>query len=297
MFENSTHESFAPDTTCIAGAFHFKSTNMQEHIPQNQKTENGEGHSLHQASLLAAARDYLARGWPVIPLIGKLPTVSWKEYQSRLPGLEELTTWFDGNNLPTGIGVVTGRVSGLVVVDCDSLEDAEYWTGEHGLSSLVAETGGGGVHIYYAMPKETEVRNRARLFGRKIDIRGEGGYVTAPPSLHPNGSNYVWQSADIQCSLPRFDAGWLTPEHQEQGLPLTASTVKVRKAVAYISRIQAVAGEGGHNATFRAACKLRDAGFSEEEALLVLSDWNKTNASPPWSAEELAHKIHSAFKR
>jgi len=78
-------------------------------------------------------------------------------------------------------------------------------------------------------------------------------------------------------------------------MPQTESTVQVRKAVAYISRIEAVAGEGGHNATFRAACKLRDAGLSPEEAFSVLSDWNETNASPPWSAKELEHKIRSAF--
>jgi hypothetical protein len=56
-----------------------------------------------------------------------------------------------------------------------------------------------------------------------------------------------------------------------------------------------VAGEGGHNATYRAACKLRDAGLAEVEALAILSDWNETNASPPWSAVELEHKIRSAY--
>ena len=270
---------------------------MTEHISQLPTFTSGANLALHQAALFAAAREYLARDWPVIPLSGKLPTVAWKEFQSRLPGIAEITAWFAGDIQPTGVGIVTGRVSGLVVVDCDSRQDAEFWNGEHGGSSLIVETGGGGVHLYYAMPQENEVRNRARLFGRMIDIRGEGGYVTAPPSLHPNGNPYLWRSADFESGLPRFDAAWLTPEHQEQDMPLTASTVKVRKAVAYIRRIHATAGEGGHNATFRAACKLRDAGFSEEEALAVLSDWNKTNASPPWTAEELAHKIHSAFKR
>jgi hypothetical protein len=62
-----------------------------------------------------------------------------------------------------------------------------------------------------------------------------------------------------------------------------------------IRRIHANAGEGGHNATFRAACNLRAAGLSEDEALRVLSDWNETNASPPWSAADLIHKIRSAF--
>lgn len=64
---------------------------------------------------------------------------------------------------------------------------------------------------------------------------------------------------------------------------------------AYIQRIEAVAGHGGHNATFRAACKLRDAGLSAEEALAVLEHWNATNAKPPWSTAELRHKILSVY--
>ena len=75
----------------------------------------------------------------------------------------------------------------------------------------------------------------------------------------------------------------------------TSKPAQVRNAVAYIRRIHAKAGEGGHNATFRAACKLRDAGLSEEEALCVLTDWNETNASPPWSAADLVHKIRSVY--
>lgn len=268
---------------------------MQENILQNQRTQADESRSHHLESLLAAAREYLARGWPVIPLSGKLPTVSWKEYQSRVPDNEELRSWFTDNHSPTGLGIVTGKLAGLVVVDCDSRQDATYWEGEQGSSPLIVETGGGGVHFYYAMPNDVEVRNRTRVLGRQIDIRAEGGYVTAPPSLHPNGNQYVWRPNEVKNGLPRFEPGWLTLEHHEQVISHISPAVQVRKVVAYIRRIHATAGEGGHNATFRAACKLRDAEFSQEEALAVLSDWNETNATPAWSAAELVHKINSAY--
>jgi hypothetical protein len=71
----------------------------------------------------------------------------------------------------------------------------------------------------------------------------------------------------------------------------------VGREVDYLQKITAVAGEGGHNQTFRAACKLRDAGLTADEALVILSDWNETNAEPPWSATELTHKIASAYGR
>jgi hypothetical protein len=151
------------------------------------------------------------------------------------------------------------------------------------------------VHIYYSMPDGAEIRNRAGVFGRKIDIRGEGGYATAPPSLHPSGKHYAWHSLDVSTTLPCFDSAWLMEISQPARLPSNEQTGKVRNAVAYIRRIHAKAGEGGHNATFRAACKLRDAGLSDDEALRVLTEWNGTNATPPWSAADLVHKIHSAF--
>ena len=249
------------------------------------------------SALAKAAREYLASGWSLIPLVGKLPALpSWKEYQRRLPSSEEVAVWFsDGGRPPSGLGVVTGRLSKLVVVDCDSEADAAFWSKTFPSSPLVALTGGGGVHFYYAMPDAGDVRNRAGVLRRKIDIRGEGGYATAPPSSHPSGRHYAWQTYDAAAVLPCFDPAWLADEPRPGRAPAANYVGKVRNAVAYIRRIHAVAGEGGHNATFRAACKLRDAGLSEDEALAILGGWNETNASPPWSAAELQHKIHSAY--
>jgi hypothetical protein len=70
---------------------------------------------------LNQALDYLDMGWSVIPLRGKRPVLgSWLEYQKRLATREEVREWFrlepDAN-----IGIVTGKVSGLVVVDFDGI--------------------------------------------------------------------------------------------------------------------------------------------------------------------------------
>ena len=64
----------------------------------------------------------MARGWSIIPLRArsKVPAVKWEPYQRRLATLEELETWFTrpGSN----VGIVTGTISGIFVVDCDSPE-------------------------------------------------------------------------------------------------------------------------------------------------------------------------------
>lgn len=71
---------------------------------------------------------------------------------------------------------------------------------------------------------------------------------------------------------------------------------RIRRPRSYIRTIHAISGQHGHNQTFRAACKLRDAGLTPEEALCELVIWNRTNATPPWSVQELLHKVQSAYQ-
>jgi hypothetical protein len=252
-------------------------------------------------SLAAAAESYLRRGWSFIPLLGKQPGVAtWKNYQSCLPTSGEIARWFLAEHArATGIGIITGKLSGLVVVDCDTPEDAAYWAERFPQSSLTVETGRGGVHVYYAASADGVIHNRVKLFRRQIDIRGEGGYVAAPPSRHPNGSYYAWTATrlDQRQALPKFELSWLVDSHSELSLSdATVSMTEVRNVVSYIRRIHAIAGQGGHNATFRAACKLRDAGLAPQKSLAILVKWNETNANPPWSHAELIHKIESAYQ-
>jgi hypothetical protein len=271
---------------------------MQENLQHKATGRVEEEHVAEKALLMEAACYYLSCGFSVIPLNGKLPVIRWKEFQTRQASSVELESWFSsGANLPTGIGIVTGRLSGIVVVDCDRNEDGEFWRENFPASPVVIATGGGGSHFYYAYPIGSDIRNHVGVLDRKIDIRAEGGYITAPPSRHPCGKRYSFLSADWKEALPAFDKHWISSPRTEKRLPLSAETKRVKDAVAYIGKVQAVSGEGGHNATFRAACKLRDAGLSADEALAVLSDWNERNADPPWSESELAHKIDSAFRR
>lgn len=261
------------------------------------KQKSLESNRAHLNSLLNAAEEYLAHGWSCIPLCDKRPALAtWKAYQVRPPTFEEIRHWFSTPATHvSGIGIVTGKVSGLVAVDCDSPQDSEYWLKHFPRSPLMVSTGGDGLHIYYRLAYDGEIRNRAKLGGRKIDIRGEGGYAAAPPSRHVSGQHYLWKSCDMSAPLPTFQQSWLNNEEQSYSFPRGGKMQNIRNAASYIARIHAVAGEGGHNATFRAACKLRDAGISDADALAILSEWNETNACPPWSARDLIHKVRSAY--
>lgn len=241
------------------------------------------------------AAEYYDRGWSVFPLCGKRPAISsWLKFQHTRAELHQLRKWFRGTS--RNLGIVTGSLSGLVVVDCDTREDARFWTESFPRTPLTVATGRGGSHFYYRYPIGEDVFNRAGLLSRKIDLRGQGGYVVAPPSRHANGSQYRWQQCDDYCldELPYFSTNWITPDVVASPLPVSSTNIKCPRS--YIRLIQAVSGQGGHNQTFRAACKLRDAGLSPDEALAELIIWNRSNVSPPWSVKELLHKVKSAYQ-
>lgn len=241
------------------------------------------------------AAEYFDRGWSVLPLSGKRPAVpSWRDFQSTRATLNQLQEWFGSGN--ANVGIITGAVSGLVVVDCDTPGDAVFWRGQFPPTPLEVTTGRGGSHFYYRYPDGEEVCNRAGLLQRHIDLRAQGGYVVAPPSRHPNGARYRWLGGDEYCldEVPHFSPAWIAAEAAEAPV---AATKDIRHPRNYIRSIRAVSGQGGHNQTFRAACKLRDAGLSPEEALCELVVWNGSNASPPWSAHELLHKVKSAYQQ
>lgn len=148
-------------------------------------------------STAEAAKRYLARGWSVLPLRprDKRPLIRWEFLKNERPSEHDIDEWFrrwpDAN-----IGVVTGEISNLIVLDIDpkhggdvTLERLEHRFGP--LSATVeAVTGGGGRHLYFAHPGGF-TRNRAGL-AQGIDLRGDGGYIVAPPSIHPSGHRYSW---------------------------------------------------------------------------------------------------------
>jgi hypothetical protein len=94
------------------------------------------------------------------------------------------------------IGIATGAVSGFFVVDVDGekgeaslrkLEEAH-----EPLPPTVEAITGKGRHCYFRHGEHGSVGNSVGLIGSGIDIRGDGGYVLAPPSIHPSGRAYTW---------------------------------------------------------------------------------------------------------
>lgn len=149
-----------------------------------------------QAKLLREmAQYYLKNNISIIPVgKNKRPLIVWKEYQERKATLEEVDAWF--KQFPDmQIGIVTGKISNLIVVDVEKGGDPSWLP-----PTAVAKTGGDGWHYYYSYVPG--VTNKARI-RELIDIRGDGGYCIAPPSCSDKG-NYEWRVQTQPVIFPQY---------------------------------------------------------------------------------------------
>lgn len=128
------------------------------------------------SELFETVLKYHKLGFSMIPSgggpSGKAPLIAWTEYQKRLPTIEELNEW-ENKYHPKLWGLVTGAISGVFVIDCDTPEAAAYLEST-GLKPQV-RTPRGGAHFYFIHPGFPIKTVTAILPG--IDCRGDGGFV------------------------------------------------------------------------------------------------------------------------
>ncbi|HUT50765.1 MAG TPA: bifunctional DNA primase/polymerase [Alphaproteobacteria bacterium] len=165
--------------------------------------------------LALSGQKYRSLGLSVIPCgkeDGKTPLVRWSTFSDKLPHDRVIEKWI--SQFPdANVGIVTGAVSGLTVVDIDKPEKRDQVVAECGHTPLVAKTPRGGYHLYYQHNGEG-TRNGV-VDG--VDLRGRGGFVVAPPSINPkNGGEYTFEigeaSPDILARLPRLNPGFPPPQ-------------------------------------------------------------------------------------
>lgn len=241
--------------------------------------------------MLKAALDYGRLGWSVIPIEprGKRPLIRWQAYQYRRAEVTEIADWFqrwpDAN-----LAVVTGLVSALVVLDLDPRHGADAGLAEleraHGALAETVEsrTGGGGRHLYFAHPGEV-LHNRVGI-APGVDLRGDGGYVVAPPSIHASGESYRWVRSPDVCRLAPLPE-WLvgeTDRHPHHGHPLTHWRRLLREGVEEGERNSSIASLAGHLLRY---------GVDPEVATELLLAWNTVRCRPPLEPEEIARTVAS----
>ncbi len=223
---------------------------------------------------------------------------AWQALQTAPATPEQCAVWFTPPG--RGLGLITGRVSGLVVLDADG--DAGLALFERcGLTRLAhVRTRSGGLHLYLPHPgwpvRTLQSQTNIHLASiRGIDIRADGGYVVAPPTTHPTGTyTQLRDPFDLEPlgTLPTDLRALLGLLHPPEGPKVTAprpERTRPRAAapspagpsdgrwagrdgtpldVELLCRAldRAHAGHGRNETGFWLACQLRDNTFTPEDA-------------------------------
>jgi Bifunctional DNA primase/polymerase, N-terminal len=152
-------------------------------------------------SLAEAARAYAEMGWSVFRLAprSKSPLKGSHGFKDPTTDPATIRAWWT-EHPDANIGIATGQVSNLTIVDIDPRHSGhltlDALIAEHGdlPATAAVATGSGGVH-YYFRHVFTAVKGNNAL-GPGIDIKSNGGFILAPPSIHPNGNAYRWATVD-----------------------------------------------------------------------------------------------------
>ena len=177
----------------------------------------------------------LRMGWSVIPLHprDKRPALaSWRAYQRSKASRADLVRWAAAGSY---VGIVTGQISGLLILDLDSA-DAVTEAERLGLPETVTARTAKGRHCYFSHPGGS-AGNRAGLLPG-MDIRGDGGFVVAPGSIHPTGVRYTWIASPETTPLSDIP-GWLSEALAEKPHPIPSNLAQESR----LTRFQPLEGE------------------------------------------------------
>ena len=267
-------------------------------------------------SKLDQALFYQKQGLSVIPVRpDKKPIIKWTQYQTEKAGPDLINDWWskwpDAN-----VGLVTGAISNLMVVDVDSLagHDALDEFLPENIQTPVARTTSGGWHYYFRYKKG--LVNRARVI-TDCDVRTDGGYVVAPASVGENGKAYSWAPGlglhevppaampELLFSVLQAGNAQASPsEHKKDRRP--SITNAFTRGTHNTETEQSITNHNNHNISFEkggrdetlfhiANCLVK--GGMPSGNLQKCLHFIGLNCNPPFPEKEINSKIQSALKR
>lgn len=229
------------------------------------------------------AKKYIDLKWSIIPIgRDKKSLVEWKEYQNKKMTYEEFLE-VTKSNVVEGIGVVTGEISGITVMDIDEgAEDifADFANGIFAQNVPISETGGGGKHYFFSYTEG--LRTTTKIAGHsEIDCRNNGGYVVLPPSKHLSGKQYKWVAGrsifDVS-NLIGVPKGLLMKEVEQA--PSQHEVLKIDEVVPEGSRNDTIARLTGQLLHYYPQSKW-------DYVYTILKGFNQGSCKPPLEEKEL----------
>ena len=251
--------------------------------------------TMTSAEKIESAKQLIRLGLALLPLVpgGKTPAGPWAHgewtYDRLVKYLEEHPN--------ANIGVMTGSASyDLAVIDVDNhgvdgrkfmraFERAEGKLGE----TLTVRTGSGGTHLYYRVPSDVPLPRNSTNPRLGVDIRGEGGYVVAPPSVLEGGSGYRF--------LPGRGPGEVDIATADERVLKLIATIRGKGSEEQkkIGGLDLIVGKGGRNdACYRYACHIRARGGTPQDVAVMTAGYNAVLCRPRLGGSEVLRIVENA---
>lgn len=256
---------------------------------------------------MSAGRDYLAAGLALIPVArsSKRPLVRWAEYQAAPPAAAQVLNWarrWPRCNWAVLLGPPSG---GLIALDFDALADYQRWAASCPDVAQAAPTAATsrGAHVYVIGPAGQRTAPMGNYAG---DVKGAGGYVLLPPSVHPSGAVYRWLHGDLGRYVPDVDSlaqigvsVHTPPAVVPNGRPFPVNRTPTTLKPCAAAVIGGATAAGQRNVTaWRLSLHLRSEGWSEAGAAHLLAGWWARSAvagDGRQHDDELARTVASAY--
>lgn len=247
------------------------------------KLENMKEHALHYAKI----------GFAVFPLKYKdKKPITENGCKDATTDREQIEKWW--KQYPyANIGIATGTKSnGLMVIDLDidentginGYETLHRWEIIHGKlpDTWQSITGRGGYHLFYQVSQP--ISNKVGLL-EGIDIRGEGGYIVAPPSIHPNGRRYEWESGTEEYGIVKANEivfellNYREPKTESFHMP---EQIPEGQRTSYLVKM---------------LCSMQAKGASDQSIQVAVAAENDIKCNPPLTEKELEKEVFPALRR
>lgn len=255
------------------------------------------GNSTQNIAFCQEALHLAAQGFAVFPLKPSDKTPLIRNWPAKVTTDENvIKSW--GRYFPTSNIAIACEQSSLIVLDVDPRHGGEESLRElerrYGPLPETVEviTGGGGRHLYFKKPQNVRIKNGVNLAGLSgLDIRADGGYVVAPPSIHPNGQRYAWKEGHSPEDIELAPAPqWL--------IDLVTGHARGAKEAAnsFSKEIDCIPEGMRNNALASVAGSLRKYGSDEATIKAALLAVNQVVCSPPLDEQEVSQIARSISK-
>ena len=253
-----------------------------------------------------------ALGWSIIPVgLDKKPLCRWKEFQTRRPTPDEFAAWC--SSAPPALAVITGKLSGVVVVDFDG-ENGRKLVEKYGLKPHI-RTGSGGYHLYivypgwYVLTLNSKTKQQLAALFPGLDIRADGGYAVFYG--HNSNGPYVWlrspqpDSPDVLPAEMRAALGLAQSPQPSQSAADSAEAKRERRTKTLVRvALRRAVNEGRNNAGFFLFRQLRDSGVLKDRAHEILKDFvakcpptNAKGSPEPYTENEAFASLEQAYSK